>query len=121
MKKLFFSFAVVAGVVLAACNNKPAEEAATAAVDSAATAVTEVATEAAAVVESLAAVFVAAKSAAGAVAAPAVAEFAVGEPAQPLSAIPEYDAAAPFALRRWPEAVAALLLAASSAGQAVGP
>lgn len=54
MKKLFFSFAIVAGVVLAACNNKPAEEAATAAVDSAATAATEVVTEAAAVVDSTA-------------------------------------------------------------------
>ncbi|HEY0262077.1 MAG TPA: hypothetical protein VGB95_03565 [Chitinophagales bacterium] len=35
MKKMFLSFAVVAGVVLAACNNKPAEEAVETAVDSA--------------------------------------------------------------------------------------
>lgn len=41
MKKLFVMFAVVAGVVLASCNNKPAEEAATEVVDSAAVAVEE--------------------------------------------------------------------------------
>lgn len=52
MRKLFVMFAVVAGVVLASCNNKPAEEAATEVVDSAATVVEEVA----AVVDSAAAV-----------------------------------------------------------------
>ncbi|MFN8310575.1 MAG: hypothetical protein U0T73_11475 [Chitinophagales bacterium] len=34
MKKLFFVFAVAAGVVMAACNNKPAESTETPAVDS---------------------------------------------------------------------------------------
>jgi uncharacterized lipoprotein NlpE involved in copper resistance len=40
MKKLFLSFAVVAGIVLASCNNK-AEEAATEATEAATEAVTE--------------------------------------------------------------------------------